>query len=93
MLVGFSVPGGAGRGAAGPWSQNMVLAMQRAREAGASVLGFIGDDGGARKALCEACAVVPVHVDRLGTPLVEGVHVVLHHLIVHQLRERIEAQR
>jgi hypothetical protein len=39
--------------------------------------------------LADACAVVPVRVDELGTPIVEGVHVVLHHLVVHQLRERI----
>ncbi len=89
VLVGFSVHGGSGAGEAGPWSQNMVAAMRHAREIGASVIGFSGYDGGAMKELAEACAVVPVRVNELGTPIVEGVHVVLHHLIVHQLREGI----
>lgn len=90
VLLGFSVHGGSGTGGAGLWSQNIVAAMQRAREAGASVLAFSGYDGGAMKEMAEACAVVPVRIDKLGTPLVEGVHVVLNHMIVHQLRERIE---
>jgi phosphoheptose isomerase len=90
VLVGFSVHGGSGLGDAGPWSQNMVVAMQYARASGASVLGFSGYDGGAMNDLAEACAVVPVQEPRIGTPLVEGIHVVLHHLVVHRLRERIE---
>src|SRR5487761_255455 len=34
-LVGFSVHGGSGTGGAGPWSQNMVRAMQLAKDSGA----------------------------------------------------------
>lgn len=90
VLVGFSVHGGSGLGDAGPWSQNMVSAMRYAKERGASVLGFSGYDGGAMSQLADACAVIPVRIDRLGTPLVEGIHVVLSHLVVHQLKERIE---
>jgi len=92
VLVGFSVHGGSGTGDAGPWSQNMVAAMHMAKETGAALLGFSGYDGGAMKEMADACAVVPVRVDELGTPIVEGVHVVLHHLIVHRLRERIAAE-
>jgi D-sedoheptulose 7-phosphate isomerase len=89
VLVGFSVHGGSGSGEAGAWSQNMLSAINLARAGGAVVLGFSGYDGGAMRDLADACAVVPVRVDELGTPIVEGVHVVLHHLVVHQLRERI----
>jgi len=89
VLVGFSVHGGSGTGDAGPWSENLVAAIRLAKEYGAAVLGFSGYDGGAMKDLADACAVVPVRVDDLGTPIVEGIHVVLHHLVVHRLRNRI----
>ena len=89
-LVGFSVHGGSGAGSAGPWSQNMVQAMQAAKNAGASVIGFSGFDGGAMAQMADYCLTVPVFVDELGTPLVESMHVLLHHLVVHTLRERIK---
>jgi D-sedoheptulose 7-phosphate isomerase len=88
-LVGFSVHGGSGAGDAGPWSQNMVRAMQVAKDAGASVIGFSGFDGGAMAQMADYCLTVPVLTDELGTPLVESMHVLLHHLVVHMLRERI----
>jgi D-sedoheptulose 7-phosphate isomerase len=89
VLVGFSVHGGSGSGDAGPWSQNMVRAMQAAKDAGASVIGFSGFDGGAMAEMADYCLTVPVSVDELGTPIVESMHVLLHHLVVHTLRERI----
>jgi D-sedoheptulose 7-phosphate isomerase len=88
-LVGFSVHGGSGAGGAGPWSQNMVRAMQLAKEAGAHVIGFSGFDGGAMAQMADHCLTVPVIVDEIGTPVVESVHVLLHHLVVHTLREEI----
>jgi len=90
VLVGFSVHGGSGSGDAGPWSQNMVRAMHAAKQAGAAVIGFSGFDGGAMAQMADHVVVVPVPVDELGTPIVESVHVFLHHLIVHRLRERIK---
>ena len=90
VLVGFSVHGGSGSGDAGPWSQNMVRAMQAAKEAGAKVIGFSGFDGGAMAQMADYCVTVPVLADELGTPIVESVHVLLHHLVVHSLRERIK---
>jgi D-sedoheptulose 7-phosphate isomerase len=89
-LVGFSVHGGSGAGGAGPWSQNMVRAMQVAKDAGAKVIGFSGFDGGAMAQMADYCVTVPVLVDELGTPVVESIHVVLHHLVVHTLREEIK---
>jgi D-sedoheptulose 7-phosphate isomerase len=88
-LVGFSVHGGSGAGNAGPWSQNMVQAMQVAKDAGCSVIGFSGFDGGAMGQMADYCVTVPVLADDLGTPIVESIHVLLHHLVVHTLRERI----
>src|ERR1700694_1189549 len=89
-LVGFSVHGGSGSGDAGPWSQNMVRAMQAAKDAGASVIAFSGYDGGAMAQMADHCLTVPVLVDELGTPIVESVHVLLHHLVVHTVKERIK---
>src|SRR6202158_4626655 len=88
-LVGFSVHGGSGSGDAGPWSQNMVRAIQEARDEGASTIGFSGFDGGAMAKMADFCLTVPVLVDALGTPIVEMFHVLLHHLLVHTLRDRI----
>jgi hypothetical protein len=39
--------------------------------------------------MADHCLTVPVLVDELGTPMVESVHVLLHHMVVHSLRERI----
>ena len=89
VLVGFSVHGGSGSGSAGQWSQNMVAAMELARERGASIIGFSGYDGGRMAELAEHCLTVPALDDPLGTPLIESIHVLLHHLIVHSLRARI----
>jgi D-sedoheptulose 7-phosphate isomerase len=91
VLIGFSVHGGSGSGSAGPWSQNMVRAMKAAHDAGASVIGFSGYDGGAMAEMADHCLTVPVLADELGTPIVESVHVLLHHLVVHTLRERIKS--
>lgn len=91
-LVGFSVHGGSGTGDAGPWSQNLVRAMTAARDAGATVIAFSGYDGGAMAEMADHCVTVPVVADALGTPIVESVHVLLHHLIVHSLRVRIERE-
>jgi D-sedoheptulose 7-phosphate isomerase len=89
-LVGFSVHGGSGSGDAGPWSQNMVRAVQAAKEAGASVIAFSGFDGGAMARMADHCVTVPVVIEELGTPVVESAHVFLHHLVVHSLRVQIE---
>ncbi len=89
VLVGFSVHGGSGAGDAGPWSQNLVHAMKLVRDAGGKILAFSGYEGGAMAEMADCCITVPVLAESLGTPIVESVHVALHHLIVHSLRERI----
>lgn len=88
VLIGFSVHGGPSRSSSTQWSQNMVRAMAQARDAGMHVIGFSGYDGGGMLEMADQCLVVPALVDELGTPVIESVHVVLHHLIVHLLRER-----
>ena len=83
VLVGFSVHGGNKQ-----WSGNLTKAMQLAKERGTKIIGFSGFDGGAMKELADACLVVPTDSEVYGTPLVEGMHVVLNHAIIFDLRGR-----
>jgi len=87
VVVGISVHGGSGQERAGLWSQNLLRAMDYAREHRGYALGFSGFDGGAMKDLADVCIVVPYHT----TPHVEAFHVVLHHLVTFCLAERIRA--
>ena len=89
VLVGFSVHGGSGEGDAGLWSQNLVAAMKLAKERGAKIIGFSGFDGGAMKKMADVSLVVPIDTEPYGTPVVEAMHVVLHHAIIFDLKKRI----
>ena len=91
VLVAISVHGGNGRDQAGQWSQNLLRAIQYARENGGHAIGFSGFDGGAMKQLADVCVVVPFE----STPHIESFHVVLHHLITFCLADRVRqtAQR
>jgi D-sedoheptulose 7-phosphate isomerase len=86
-LIAISVHGGKGEDQAGLWSQNLLKAMQLAREQyDAVTIGLSGFDGGALKKMADACVVVPFN----STPQVESFHVALEHLICNCLREKIE---
>lgn len=84
--VGFSVHGGSGKDKAGAWSQNLLRGLQYIKDKGGKTIGFSGFDGGPMKDLVDVCVVVPVN----STPLVESFHVVLHHLVVFRLKEKID---
>jgi D-sedoheptulose 7-phosphate isomerase len=75
----FSVGGGdAERGV----SQNLVLALDHAREVGAAVFGVVGRDGGHTARVADACVVVPpLYAERI-TPHTEGLCAVVWHLLV-----------
>ncbi|MDO8503268.1 MAG: SIS domain-containing protein [bacterium] len=85
VVVGISVHGGSGKDRAAIWSQNLLAALQYAKDNGGRALGFTGFDGGLMKTLCDVCVNVPQN----STPHVEGMHVVLHHLVFDQLTKRI----
>lgn len=87
VVVAISVHGGSGSDKAGPWSQNLLKAVKYAKENGAKVVGLAGFDGGLLKSAADACVVVPAE----STPHVEGMHLVLTHLICEQLREKVSA--
>lgn len=87
VLVLISVHGGAGTGNAGAWSQNLLRALESARQRGAKTLGLSGFDGGALKQLADVCIVVPAD----STPQVESFHLAIEHLICDCLKHKIAA--
>ena len=86
VLIGISVHGGSGADKAGAWSQNLLRAMQVAKEEfQATVVGFSGFDGGAFRHVADVCLTVPFP----STPQVESFHLALEHLITFCLKEKI----
>ncbi len=86
VLIGISVHGGSGADKAGAWSQNLLRAMQVAKdEFQATVVGFSGFDGGEFRRAADVCLTVPF----ASTPQVESFHLALEHLITFCLREKI----
>ncbi len=85
VVIAYSVHGGAGKDKAGAWSQNLLKALQYAKDHGGKAIGFAGYDGGAMKEMADVCVVVPAE----STPQVESFHVMLNHLITFCIREKI----
>lgn len=86
VLIGISVHGGSGEDKAGAWSQNLLRAMQVAKdEFQATVVGFSGFDGGAFREIADVCLVAPFP----STPQVESFHLALEHLVTFCLKEKI----
>jgi len=85
VLICISVHGGAGTDKAGLWSQNLLKAMTYVKENKGKTIGLSGFDGGPMSEIADACIVVPAH----STPLVESFHLVLEHLIVFRLKEKL----
>jgi len=88
VVVAISVHGGSGSDKAGPWSQNLLKAVRYAKDNGAKVVGLTGFDGGILKTAADACIVVPAD----STPHVEGMHLVVTHLMGEQLRAMISSK-
>jgi D-sedoheptulose 7-phosphate isomerase len=86
VLIAISVHGGSGQDRAGLWSQNLLAAIQYAKENRARTIGMAGFDGGAFKTMTDVCIVVPAN----STPYVESWHATLEHLICSSLKERIQ---
>jgi D-sedoheptulose 7-phosphate isomerase len=86
VVLALSVHGGSGKGNALAWSQNLTKAMQYVKDHGGKAIGIAGFDGGAFKDLADACIIVP----KDSTPLVEGFHGDIQHMIIFRLKELIE---
>jgi len=91
IVFAFSVHGGSKEVKTGEWSQNIPKAFALAKERGAKLVGLAGDTGGAMKEVADACVVVPTISKERLTPHVEGLHVVIHHLIIFRLKELVES--
>ena len=85
VLIAISVHGGAGSDKAGPWSQNLLKAVTYVKEHDGKVIGLSGFNGGVLKTFSDVCVVVPIN----STPHVEGMHLVLTHLICDQLKSLV----
>jgi D-sedoheptulose 7-phosphate isomerase len=85
IVVAISVHGGSGSDKAGAWSQNLLKAVKYAKENEGKIIGLTGFDGGILKTAADECIVVPAN----STPHVEGMHLVITHLMCEQLRELI----
>ena len=70
-------------------SANVLLALQTARERGASTLGLTGFEGGKMKSLCGVCAVVPSD----NMQMIEDMHHAMLHSIFTVVRERLRSAR
>ena len=93
VLIAISVHGGAGSDRAGPWSQNLVRAAEFARAQGGRVASLTGFGGGALAGLSDVAVIVPETTEGfLSTPLVESIHVAIHHLVCEDLRQRFAAK-
>ena len=64
-------------------SQNVLKAVEVAREARATTIGFTGFDGGKLKDMVDICIIVPSN----NMEQIEDVHLLLCHLIITYLRE------
>ena len=63
-------------------SQNLVKAMQLAKEQSAKVFGIVSRDGGMTKQLADACVLVPIIDNNKITPHAEEFQAILWHMLV-----------
>lgn len=63
-------------------SANLVRAIQYAKEAGATITGVVGRDGGYTAQAADVCVIVPVINPEHITPQTEAFHGVIWHLLV-----------
>jgi D-sedoheptulose 7-phosphate isomerase len=79
VAVLVSVHGGDG------FSKDLVHAAQFAKDGGARVIALVGFDGGPLHRMADCSLLVPAR----STPHSEGLHLVIHHLLMHLVRERL----
>jgi D-sedoheptulose 7-phosphate isomerase len=63
-------------------SQNLVAAMELARERGAKIVAIVGRDGGHAARIADACVLVPVVNSAHVTPHSEAFQAIIWHLLV-----------
>ena len=70
-------------------SKNVLNALQVAREAGATTVGFSGFEGGEMKCLCDICVVVPSQ----NMQIIEDLHLAMAHSIFRIVYSRMSRRR
>src|SRR5674476_309186 len=76
VLLAISTSGG---------SPNVIAAISAARDAGMTVLGLAGGDGGTMAPLCDVCLTVPV----ASTPRIQETHIMLAHVLCGLVEEAL----
>jgi D-sedoheptulose 7-phosphate isomerase len=66
-------------------SRNVIRAVEEARTAGMLVIGFLGRDGGALKALCDVPLVVPSQV----TARIQESHILIGHTLCGLIEQQM----
>jgi D-sedoheptulose 7-phosphate isomerase len=79
MVFVFSVGGGSLEKNVSP---NLVLALQYARQVGASIAGIVGRDGGYTAQVADTCVIIPTVNPEAITPHTEAFQAVVWHLLV-----------
>lgn len=76
VLIGISTSGN---------SQNVILAMRKAKEKGASTIGLLGRDGGKLVAECDHSLVVP----STDTARIQEMHILIGHILCDLVEREI----
>lgn len=76
LLIGISTSGN---------SRNVIRAVEEAKAAGAQVVGFLGRDGGALRAMCDVAIVVPSQV----TARIQESHILIGHTLCGLIEEHM----
>jgi len=90
MLFVFSVGGGDLERNISP---NLVLALQYAKQIGASVVGVVGRDGGYTAQVADACLIIPTINLQTVTPHTESFQALVWHLLVSHPRLQAAAMK
>ena len=86
----FSVGGGNQEKNVSP---NLVVALQYARQVGATILGIVGRDGGYTAQVADACVIVPTVNTEHVTPHAEAFQAVVWHLLVSHPKLKLAATK
>lgn len=70
-------------------SQNLYLALKKAKEKGMYTIGMLGKDGGSMKAVCDQALIVPSD----STPRIQEIHTFTVHILCEEIEKRLFEQK
>lgn len=89
-LISFSVHGGSRATDASTVSSNLGKVSELAKSRGTRVIAVTGFDGGAAGDIADAHINVPYFTEPVATPLIESLHVLIHHALCVGVRQLIQ---